>query len=91
MRKDNADSLLAGLGGAKISWDEKQRLLKGEELSIIGDSLLSSGIIAYLGAFPITYRDTTLQSWIDLVKKEKILISLNFKMSNILCDPITIG
>lgn len=53
--------------------------------------MLSSGIIAYLGAFPIAYREEAISFWKDLLLKYKIKFSNDFSLQKILCDPITIG
>ena len=44
-------------GGEKIAWGKKVIEWKEEKETVLGDCVLCSGIIAYLGAFPITYRD----------------------------------
>lgn len=53
---ERAEKLISGLSGEKKSWVEKAKKFREETKTIIGDCLLSSGIIAYLGAFPIAYR-----------------------------------
>ena len=57
----------------------------------MGDCKVSAGIIAYLGAFPIAYRDDTIHAWKDLLHKKDIVFSGQFELQKILCDPITIG
>jgi dynein heavy chain, axonemal len=54
---DRAEKLIKGLGGEKIAWGKKVIEWKEEKETVLGDCVLCSGIIAYLGAFPITYRD----------------------------------
>ena len=60
---ERAEKLIKGLGGEKEAWRRKALEYREESLSVTGDCMLSSGIIAYLGAFPIAYRDDTLNSW----------------------------
>lgn len=57
---DRAEKLIKGLGGEKIAWGKKVVEWNCEKETVLGDCVLCSGIIAYLGAFPITYRDDTL-------------------------------
>ena len=38
-------------------------------INLVGDILISSGIIAYLGVFPMNMRDNAVQSWIYAVTK----------------------
>ena len=34
--------------------------------NLLGDVLLSAGVIAYLGPFTASYRDDSIKSWIEL-------------------------
>jgi dynein heavy chain len=60
---DVAEKLTTGLKGEKESWRKKAVEFRQEEKGIIGDILLCSGIIAYLGAFPMSYREETIDKW----------------------------
>lgn len=42
--------------------------------------MLSAGIIAYLGAFPIAYREDTIKAWAGLLHKSNILMSDDFSL-----------
>lgn len=53
--------------------------------------MLCSGIIAYMGAFPITYRDDTLSEWKELLKTLDIKSSGRFSLQSVLSDPLIIG
>ena len=63
MQLERAEKLIKGLGGEKEAWRKKALEYREESKSIIGDCKLSAGIIAYLGAFPIAYREDTIHSW----------------------------
>lgn len=58
---------------------------------MLGDCVLCSGIIAYLGAFPITYRDDTIEEWQKLITQLCIKSNENFSLQNVLSDPLQIG
>lgn len=51
-----AEKLIHGLGGEKERWTEMTVVLEDTFDNIIGDVLLSSGIVAYLGPFIPIYR-----------------------------------
>ena len=53
---ERAEKLIGGLGGEKDRWTEAARLLSNKYINILGDVLLSSGVVAYLGAFTVDYR-----------------------------------
>lgn len=40
----------------------------------MGDTFLASGIIAYLGAFPIDYREEVKKAWMTLFMGKNILL-----------------
>ena len=48
---ERAERLIGGLGGERIRWIAVAKDLGLAYPSLTGDSLLSAGIIAYLGAF----------------------------------------
>lgn len=60
---ERAEKLISGLGGEKVSWSKKSKEYREALISITGDIMLSSGIIAYMGAFMMGYRDECLEAW----------------------------
>lgn len=54
-----AEKLIGGLGGEKDRWTENAKLLGESYVRLTGDVLLSSGIVAYLGAFTVDYRNVS--------------------------------
>lgn len=53
---DRAEKLIGGLGGEKDRWTEAARALGEKYINILGDVLLASGVVAYLGAFTVDFR-----------------------------------
>ncbi len=53
---ERAEKLIGGLGGEKDRWTENARLLGERYFNITGDVLLGAGVVAYLGAFTVTFR-----------------------------------
>ena len=52
----------------------------GEDyINLTGDVLLSSGFIAYLGAFTGSYRDRAAREWVELCKKSSIPCADTFR------------
>ncbi len=68
------------MGGEKISWSKKAVHFRDSLKSITGDILLSSGIIAYLGAFMIGYRDNCISAWKGLLTEKNIIFTENFSI-----------
>ncbi|XP_068952632.1 dynein axonemal heavy chain 3 [Petaurus breviceps papuanus] len=85
-----AEKLISGLGGEKDRWTEAARLLGIRYTNLTGDVLLSSGTVAYLGAFTVDYRTDCQNQWLDYCKAKKIPGSNDFSLSNTLGDPVKI-
>jgi len=60
-----ATKLIEGLGGQKTLWKETSQNLLGVYTNLTGDVLISSGMIAYLGAFNSVYRDEMSTDWVN--------------------------
>jgi len=45
------------LGGEKTTWTQREKQLGEDYITITGDVLISSGIVAYLGPFTALYRN----------------------------------
>ena len=54
---------MSGLGGERVRWGEISESLGPKYNNLLGDVLLSSGVIAYLGPFTIPYRDEAIAQW----------------------------
>ncbi|XP_065540385.1 dynein axonemal heavy chain 3 [Lathamus discolor] len=85
-----AEKLISGLGGEKERWTEAARLLGIQYIDLTGDVLLSSGTVAYLGAFTVDYRLKCQQQWQVLCNEKNIPCSSDFSLSNTLGDPVKI-
>lgn len=82
----SAETLLDGLIVEKIRWSEIANSLRISLDNVIGDSLLSSTFIAYLGSFPKQYRDIQLKSWINKCLEYEISCTEDFKLHSTLSD-----
>lgn len=85
-----AEQLISGLGGEKDRWTEAARLLRIRYIDLTGDVLLSSGTVAYLGAFTVDYRLQCQKQWQVLCNEKNIPCSSDFTLSNTLGDPVKI-
>ena len=57
---DRAEKLIGGLGGEKDRWTNEASRLGEQFVNITGDVLLSSGVVAYLGAFTVDFRNVRI-------------------------------
>uniref|UniRef100_A0A5F8HDR2 Dynein axonemal heavy chain 12 n=1 Tax=Monodelphis domestica TaxID=13616 RepID=A0A5F8HDR2_MONDO len=87
---ERASKLIGGLGGEKTRWSQAADDLQGTYDNLTGDVLVSAGVIAYLGAFTVGFRQECTEDWSKLCKAKKIPCSEDFSLSKILGDPIKI-
>ena len=57
---------------------------------LTGDVLLSAGVVAYLGAFTVTFRNQCIDEWIKLCNEKQIPCSEAFSLSATLGDPVAV-
>ncbi|XP_062872057.1 dynein axonemal heavy chain 12 [Trichomycterus rosablanca] len=87
---ERAEKLIGGLGGEKTRWSKAADELQDTYDNLIGDVLISAGVIAYLGAFTAGFRQDCTKEWTKLCKSRKIPSSVDFSLSKTLGDPIKI-
>ncbi|GFQ95725.1 dynein heavy chain 3, axonemal [Trichonephila clavata] len=89
-KKERATKMIAGLGGEKDRWNAAAESLTVAYNNIVGDVLLSSGVIAYLGAFTVDFRQECISAWRELCKESGIPCSDQFSVIDTLGDPVLI-
>ncbi|KAJ3092439.1 Dynein heavy chain 3, axonemal [Quaeritorhiza haematococci] len=83
-----AEKLIGGLGGEKDRWSKAATSLNATFNNLTGDVLLSSAVIAYLGAFTSAYRQMCVKEWNKKCIDLQIPCSTNFSLINTLGDPV---
>lgn len=74
-RLDNAVKLVNNLSVEKKNWQHKLEVLESGKITLMGDILISAGIIAYLGAFNKAYRNEIISEWNKLILQYQIPIT----------------
>jgi dynein heavy chain len=85
-----AEKLIGGLGGEKDRWSEAAKVLGERYHNTTGDVLLSAGVVAYLGAFTVEFRNECIAGWQQLCQKKKIPCAPTFSLNATLGDPVKI-
>ncbi|XP_075210784.1 dynein heavy chain 3, axonemal [Lycorma delicatula] len=85
-----AEKLIGGLGGEKARWSELAVMLKASLYNAIGDVLLSAGVVAYLSAFTVDFRNELMAGWNKSCVKLGIPCSGQFSMITTLGDAVII-
>ncbi|KAK6187847.1 hypothetical protein SNE40_005782 [Patella caerulea] len=87
---DRAEKLIGGLGGEKDRWTDAAKLLGEKYINTTGDVLLSAGVVAYLGAFTVDFRQQITKKWHMLCKEKEIPCSQTFSLNSTLGEPVKI-
>lgn len=87
---DRASRLIGGLGGEKTRWTQFVADLGVQYENAVGDILLSSGVIAYLGVFTQSYRSSCLEEWGSQLAQNSIPSTTPFSLNQTLGEPVKI-
>jgi dynein heavy chain, axonemal len=85
-----AGKLISGLGGERARWTENVKTLGEELANTLGDVLVSSAVVAYLGVFSAEYRGVYVEEAIVEVKKKGIPCSSVISLEKVLGNPVQI-
>jgi len=85
-----AEELIGGLGGEKVRWGQTAEDLGVLYTKVTGDVLLSSGLVAYLGAFTLAFRNSCLEDWAKQCEEREIPTSANYSLASTLGQPVLI-
>ncbi|KAI8841134.1 dynein heavy chain and region D6 of dynein motor-domain-containing protein [Chytriomyces cf. hyalinus JEL632] len=88
VKLSRAGKLISGLGGEKHRWALTVDQLDKKIQNVVGDILLASGVIAYLGPFTAEYRLELLKEWNDNLLRLKIPHSDVITLWDSLGDPV---
>lgn len=87
---ERAEQLIGGLGGEKQRWTDAAINLGKQYVNLTGDVLVSSGVVAYLGAFTSAFRNEQALDWLHKVKGSVIPSSNSFSLVSTLGSPVAI-
>ena len=60
VRLQRASKLIGQLGGERVRWTHMEKLMASSYINIVGDVLIASAIVAYLGPFTLEFRNVRL-------------------------------
>ncbi|KAM6184114.1 dynein axonemal heavy chain 8 isoform 2-T2 [Erethizon dorsatum] len=87
-----ASTLIDGLSGEKVRWTQQSKEFKAQINRLVGDILLCTGFLSYLGPFNQIFRDYLLKDqWEIELKARKIPFTENLNLISMLVDPPMIG
>ncbi|XP_070312609.1 dynein axonemal heavy chain 8 [Odocoileus virginianus] len=87
-----ASTLIDGLSGEKVRWTQQSKEFRAQINRLVGDILLCTGFLSYLGPFNQIFRNYLLkEQWEMELKARKIPFTENLNLISMLVDPPTIG
>jgi len=90
VKLDRAQQLIGGLGGERDRWSVAAEKLAGDYSNLTGDVLVSSGFVAYLGAFTNAYREQTTVEWLQSLADKGVPRADKFSLAGTLGDAVKI-
>ena len=87
---ERAERLIGGLGGERQRWGEAAQNLGEQQQNVLGDVLVASGFISYLGVFTMPFRESLTKMWNAQCKKSGIPCSDQFSLIQCLGNPVKI-
>ncbi|XP_065190514.1 dynein axonemal heavy chain 10-like [Sycon ciliatum] len=87
-----ADKLISGLSSEKERWTKDGEKLSDTKVRLLGDCLLASAFLSYLGAFSWEFRKNMMNDeWLVDVKQRNIPHTENFRLEELLTNDVEIS
>ena len=91
-RLDLAERLVGGLGSEKVRWTESIRNLRKQEETLVGDVLLASAFVSYIGPFSKTFRlELQNDKWRTFLQAKGVPMSEGVDPLSVLTDDAEIA
>ncbi|XP_053575482.1 dynein axonemal heavy chain 2 [Bombina bombina] len=90
LKLQRAGTLVTGLAGEKSRWEETVKGLEENLGFLVGDCLLASAYLSYMGPFLSNYREAILSIWIKEIKEMFVPCSPHFSLFTFLSSPTTV-
>jgi dynein heavy chain len=87
---NRAQELIVKLKDEEVNWAKSLVENRTFKENLVGDIVISSGIIAYLGVFTSDYRQYAIDSWTKLLTEKEIKCTVPFKLAVALGDNVKI-
>ncbi|KAF0291565.1 Dynein heavy chain 10, axonemal [Amphibalanus amphitrite] len=91
-RLDAADRLINGLASENERWTQTLKELGEQRIQLMGDCLLSSAFLCYVGAFTWDFRNQLVYTdWQADLREREVPMSQPFKLEAVLTDDVEIS
>ncbi|PVD20700.1 hypothetical protein C0Q70_18859 [Pomacea canaliculata] len=86
-----ASSLINGLSGEKVRWTAQSKEFKAQIGRLVGDVLLCTGFLSYLGPFNQDFRTHLNKKWMKEMRERDIPFTESLNVVDMLVDPTTVA
>lgn len=87
-----ADKLISGLTSENKRWQLDLNDLKQKRIRLLGDCLVSSAFLSYVGAFSWEFRnDMVYTDWVEDLHKREVPLSEPFKLEELLTNEVEVS
>ncbi|XP_028521906.2 dynein axonemal heavy chain 7-like [Apis cerana] len=86
-----AENLITSLEGEKDRWMQLAENLKTNYDNLVGDMILTCGIISYIASYNIVFRNKIVEQWKQYIEDIKISYSKNYNLINMLGEDSNIN
>ncbi|KAM4749227.1 dynein axonemal heavy chain 2 [Rhinophrynus dorsalis] len=87
VKLQRAGTLVTGLAGEKSRWEETVKGLEADLGFLVGDCLLASAFLSYMGPFLSSYREGILSIWMKEIREMLVPCSPHFSLTTFLSSP----
>ncbi|GBG24991.1 Dynein heavy chain 6, axonemal [Hondaea fermentalgiana] len=88
---ERAQKLIYGLADEKVRWTELEATLQVDLKNLVGNMILATGSIAYLGPFTASFRARLAKGWAQLCRKKNIPVqNTEVSVERLLADPVAV-
>lgn len=81
-----ATTLISGLSGEKLRWTLQCRAFKEQMSRLVGDAILATAFLSYVGPFNQEFRTKLMQTWKKTLKVREIPFTQNLNVVQMLAD-----
>eukprot|EP00741_Cyanophora_paradoxa_P015322 tig00000194_g14791.t1 len=91
-RLEAANKLISGLGSEQTRWNNDMHELDGRRVRLVGDCLLTSSFLSYMGAFTYDYRHEMIYKvFVEDLITRSIPLTQPFRIESILTNDVEIS
>ncbi|XP_076449104.1 dynein axonemal heavy chain 5-like [Babylonia areolata] len=90
-RMGAASQLINGLSGERVRWTEQLKEFKAQIERLIGDILLCTGFLSYLGPFNQDFRILLNKRWSKELRDSRIPFTQSLNIVDMLVEPTTVA